>query len=163
MSSWSIPAVIISKSFHESNRWSWVQGILHYNLWSRHNPGAGRDWTSRWGLDAWVFSFISKPEVTTKRSPARSFQRLQTIVSSISLTGKFRPDERCYDFLTVTSLVSQKMSHPWLRGSQRTDEKTLSTFPSLSQQAHLASGFLLFTGLQILFICLAESLLMPGL
>merc|ERR1712151_136202 len=47
-----------------------------------------------------------------------------------SLTGKFRPDERCYDFLTVTSLVSQKLSHPCLRGTQRPDEKTLSTFPS---------------------------------
>merc|ERR1712129_86655 len=36
---------------------------------------------------------------------------------------------RCNDFLTVTSLVSQKLSHP-LRGTQRPDEKTLSTFPS---------------------------------
>ena len=35
------------------------------------------------------------------------------------------------DFLTVTSLVSQKLSHPWLRGTQRPDGKTLSTFPSL--------------------------------
>ena len=35
------------------------------------------------------------------------------------------------DFLSVTSLVSQKLSHPWLRGTQRPDGKTLSTFPSL--------------------------------
>jgi hypothetical protein len=35
------------------------------------------------------------------------------------------------DFLTVTSLVSQKLIHPCLRGSQRPDDKTLSTFPSL--------------------------------
>ena len=41
--------------------------------------------------------------------------------------------ERCNDFLSVTSLVSQKLSHPWLRGSQRPDNKTLSTFPSLSR------------------------------
>ena len=38
--------------------------------------------------------------------------------------------ERCNDFLTVTSLVSQKLSHPWLGGSQRPDGKTQSTFPS---------------------------------
>ena len=38
--------------------------------------------------------------------------------------------ERCNDFLTVTSLVSQKLSHPWLRWSQRTNDKTLSTFQS---------------------------------
>ena len=38
--------------------------------------------------------------------------------------------ERCNDFLTVTSLVSQKLSHPWLRGTERPDGKTLSTFLS---------------------------------
>ena len=54
------------------------------------------------------------------------------VPAAYSLTGKFRPAERCNDFLTVTSLVSQKLSHPWLRGSQRPDEKTLSTFPSPS-------------------------------
>ena len=32
--------------------------------------------------------------------------------------------------MTVTSLVSQKLTHPWLGGSQRPDGKTLSTFPS---------------------------------
>ena len=40
--------------------------------------------------------------------------------------------ERCNDFLTVNSLVSQKLSHAWLRGRQRPDNKTLSTFPFLS-------------------------------
>ena len=35
------------------------------------------------------------------------------------------------DCLSVNSLVSQKLSHAWLRGRQRPDNKTLSTFPSL--------------------------------
>merc|ERR1712204_164028 len=30
--------------------------------------------------------------------------------------------KRCNDFLTVTSLVSQKLSHPCLRGTQRPDD-----------------------------------------
>merc|ERR1711920_546284 len=34
----------------------------------------------------------------------------------------------------ASSLVSQKLSHPCLRGSQRPDEKTLSTFPSLKKK-----------------------------
>ena len=55
-------------------------------------------------------------------TPIRSRQRPWQ-VSSVQ-------HERCNDFLTVTSLVSQKLSHPWLRGSQRPDNKTLSTFPS---------------------------------
>ena len=42
--------------------------------------------------------------------------------------------ERCNDFFSVTSRVSQKLSHPWLRGSQRPDNKTLSTFPSLLKE-----------------------------
>ncbi len=34
-------------------------------------------------------------------------------------------------FHTFSHPASQKLSHPWLRGSQRPDNKTLSTFPSL--------------------------------
>jgi hypothetical protein len=44
-----------------------------------------------------------------------------------------------YDFLTVTSLVSQKLSHPWLRGSQRPSQhrcmSLLSSPPSLSSNS----------------------------
>ena len=40
---------------------------------------------------------------------------------SIQLTLRMKRSresyERCNDFLTVTSLVSQKLSHPWLRGT----------------------------------------------
>jgi len=38
----------------------------------------------------------------------------------------------CCRFLTVTILVSQKLSNPWLQGSLWPDNKTLSTFPSLT-------------------------------
>ena len=43
----------------------------------------------------------------------------------------------------ITSLVSQKLSHPWLRGSQRPDEKTLSTFPSLTSSGNWSSDFMI--------------------
>ena len=46
------------------------------------------------------------------------------------------------DFLTVTNLVSQKLSHPWLRGTQRPDGKTLSTFPTLRLKIYLRLSFL---------------------
>jgi len=38
----------------------------------------------------------------------------------------------------------QKLSHPWLRGSQRPDNKTLSTFPSLFHFSFLNNIFGIF-------------------
>merc|ERR1711933_632001 len=54
--------------------------------------------------------------------------RLTVLREQNSLTGKFRPDERCNDFLTVSSLVSQKLSHPFTRKrtARRKDPEHLS-------------------------------------
>ena len=38
--------------------------------------------------------------------------------------------ERCNDFLTVASLISVILSHPWIRGTILPDGKTLCTFIS---------------------------------
>ena len=120
---------------------SWIPGFLWLNLssnvWSKFKYDflTFISWIVSWGL-----SFGSS---------TRSYHRLQTISSSISFLIisyyflsfiHFRcgwtwipwqvssvQHERCNDFLSVTSLVSQKLSHPWLRGSQRPDNKTLST------------------------------------
>ena len=52
------------------------------------------------------------------------------------------------------------LSHPWLRGTQRPDEKTLSTFPSLSGRVWTKS-FLWLTGYA--WAVLTEFLLSAGL
>ena len=84
-------------------------------------------WNFPWDLHLKKTAAIKKKERVTRRL---SFFRSQG--SKIPWQVSSVLHERSNDFFSVTSLVSQKLSHPWLRGSQRPDNKTLSTFLSLS-------------------------------
>ena len=114
-------------------------------------------WNFPWDLHLKKTAAIKKKERVTRRL---SFFRSQG--SKIPWQVSSVLHERSNDFFSVTSLVSQKLSHPWLRGSQRPDNKTLSTFLSLS--FNWCSGKVLLFGLAVGIFLIKDQFLLkrPG-